>query len=377
MSLTARLHDVARAAGAAGSGACTAEPFADAAVDLGERVADGSSAGMAFTFRSPDTATDISRSFGWATHLFVVASGYLPQAGSPHRGAGRGRIARFATRNHYEDLMVILDAIVTEIRSAGHRAESLHDDNRLVDRAAAVRAGVGWWGKNTMVLMPGAGPWVLLGSVVTDAPLDSSEPMRRSCGTCDACLPACPTGALTSPGVLDARLCLAYWLQAPGEIPRQLRSAVGDRIYGCDDCLEACPPGMRLLDTAVEREGEVDLLEFLALDDDALLAAHSHFYVPGRRARYLRRNAIVALGNAAGSGRVGATLSVLAGYVGHPDWLLRLHAAWALGRFGGTEAVAVLKTALAEETDAVVAGEIRLALIEADPDTDGADPGLR
>ena len=100
-----------------------------------------------------------------------------------------------------------------------------------------------------------------------------------------ACLPACPTGALTTPGVLDARRCLAYWLQAPGEIPRPLRIAVGDRLYGCDDCIEVCPPGSRLLEGADSVGGDVDLLELLALDDYSLLAAHSHFYVPDRRAR--------------------------------------------------------------------------------------------
>ena len=130
-------------------------------------------------------------------------------------------------------------------QAAGHRAAVLCDDSRLVDRAAAVRAGVGWWGKSTMVLAPGHGPWLLLGSVVTDASLPPDTPMARDCGTCAACLPACPTGALVAPGVLDARRCLAALAQSPGAIPREFRRAMGDRLYGCDDCLEACPPGQR------------------------------------------------------------------------------------------------------------------------------------
>ena len=314
---------------------------------------------MAFTFRTPEVATDVSLSFPWASYLFVVAYSYLPDAGSPRRAKGRGRIARFATRDHYDGLQVILQRVAGELHESGHRAEGLHDDARLVDRAAAVRAGVGWWGKNTMVLMPRVGPWVLLGSVVTDALLEVSEPMRRGCGTCEACLPACPTGALTAPGVLDARLCLAYWLQAPGVIPRKLRVAVEDRLYGCDDCIEACPPGTRLLGQSRQRRGDVDLVSLLALDDATLLANHSHFYVPDRRARYLRRNALIALGNSGGS--VDA-LFVLAGYVGHPDWLLRLHAAWSLGRLGGSEAAAVLSFALTTETDSRVSDEISAAI---------------
>lgn len=364
MTLTADLHEIARSAGGAGSGVCTTEPFLEVADSLRSRVADGSSAGMAFTFRLPEIATDITRSFPWGTHLFVVAFAYLPDAGSPGTGPGRGRIARFATRDHYQDLTGILDRVAAELSARGHRAECLHDDARLVDRAAAVRAGVGWWGKNTMVLMPGYGPWILLGSVVTDAPLDPSEPMRRGCGTCLACLPACPTGALTAPGVLDARLCLAFRLQAPGEIPLSLRAAVGDRVYGCDDCLEACPPGSRLLETSRSREGDVDLFLLLSLDDDSLLAAHSHFYVPDRRARYLRRNALVALGNTSDTPDA---LDVLAGYVGHPDWLLRLHAAWALGRLSGAGPQAVLARALEGETDDRVSVEIRLSLRDQEP----------
>ena len=232
------------------------------------------------------------------------------------------------------------------------------DDARLIDRAAAVRAGVGWWGKSTMVLVPGSGPWVLLGSVVTDAVLSVDAPMQRSCGSCVACLPACPTGAIVEPGVLDARRCLARWLQAPGVIPRELRAAVADRLYGCDDCLDACPPGFRLAETAQEERGRFEVVDLLGLDDAGLLARFGHFFLPGRRPRYLRRNALVVLGNTGGS----AAGSVAAGYLGHPDWLLRAHAAWALGRLRGAMAVPVLAAAARREPDPRVGEEIEHAL---------------
>jgi epoxyqueuosine reductase len=282
-------------------------------------------------------------------------------------------VARFATSDHYKAVRSVLRPVAAVLRERGFRAECLYDDNRLVDRAAAVRAGVGWWGKNSMVLTPGAGPWILLGSVVTDAALVPGTPMKRGCGTCAACLPACPTGALVAPGILDARLCLAYWLQAPGLIPRALRSVAGDRLYGCDDCIEACPPGLRLLEGADAPAGDVDLFELLGSDDESILAAHSHFYIPDRRARYLRRNALVALGN---TGREGA-LAVLAGYVGHPDWLLRAHAAWALGRRGGPGAAATLEHALGRETDERVREEIKAALAANGGSLDTSRPGLR
>ena len=120
------------------------------------------------------------------------------------------------------------------------------------------------------MLVPGAGPWVLLGSVITDADLEPSAEMRRGCGTCTACIPACPTGAIIAPGVLDARRCLSAILQSPGWIPAEIRTAVGDRLYGCDDCLDACPPGDRLLALATNPVGRVDVYALLGSDDAAL-----------------------------------------------------------------------------------------------------------
>ncbi len=353
---------------AAGVGVCTAEPFVEVRDELDRRRTDGSNAGLGFTYLAPDVATDVRRTYPWAERLVVLAWSYLPDGGSPGPAvAGTGRVARFATENHYLGLRRVLEAVADEVRRDGYRAEILSDDERLVDRAAAVRAGVGWWGKNSMVLAPGAGPWLLLGSVVTDASLDPTPPMARSCGACSACLPACPTGALVAPGILDARKCLARWSQAPGAIPRHYRTPMGDRIYGCDDCLDACPPGLRTLATATEERGRVDLVRLLGCSDDELLTEYRHFYLPKRNARILRRNALVALGNSGGPD----ALAVLAGYLGHPDPLLRLHAAWGLGQVGGSAAIAVLAAAARLEEDGAVAEEIAAAVDAATPDRAG------
>jgi len=325
---------------------------------MSHRAAEGSNAGMAFTYRAPEVATDPLHTFPWAARLVVVAWPYLPAAGSPGIAAsGTGRIARFATEDHYIELAGVLTKVVQQLELEGFRAEAIWDDSRLVDRAVAVRAGIGWWGKNAMVLSPGIGPWFLVGSVATDAPIQVTLPMIRDCGTCSACLPACPTGALTAPGVLDARLCLAHILQSDGVIPRALRSAVGDRIYGCDDCLDACPPGSRIKERATDPRGRVDLNDLLASPDRLLMERYTHFFIPGRRARYLRRNALVALGNGGGM----QAIPVLAGYLGHPDWLLRLHAAWALGAVGGKQAEAVLGAAAGSEPHENVRAEIDAA----------------
>jgi epoxyqueuosine reductase len=357
-TLAARLHAVARDAGATVTGICGVAPFTDVAASLRQRVADGMHGGLRFTFAEPDLATDVRRSFPWAERLFTVGRAYLPEAGSPGRSTGdQIRIARFATEDHYRGLRGVLDAVGKALEAAGYLAAPVVDDRRLVDRAAAVRAGVGWWGKNSMVLAPAVGPWMLLGSVVTDAPLPESTPMVRDCGSCDACIPACPTGALVAPGVLDARRCLAAILQQPGIIPRGLRSAVGDRLYGCDDCLEACPPGIRLLETATTPGGRHHVFDILGTDDDALLRRFGHFYLPKRRPTILRRNALVVLGNAGGPESMG----VAAGYLGHPDWVLRAHAAWTVGRLGGPDAAMVLAAAAEEEDRPEVLEEIRVA----------------
>jgi epoxyqueuosine reductase len=359
MDLGEALRTTAQKVGLAGYGVCSTEPFNEAARSIADATSSGRSAGMHFTFTEP-AASDVTRTFPWARRLVVGAWSYVERAGSPGPpGAGSGRVARFATHDHYEDLHRALEGIAAALIAAGYRAEILIDDNRLVDRAAAVRAGVGWWGRNTMVLVPGVGPWMLLGSVVTDADVEISQPMARDCGTCTACLPACPTGALVEPGVLDARLCLAYWAQAPGSIPTELRTPMGDRIYGCDDCLEACPPGSRLLQTQpASGAGRHDLMRLLAADPASLLAEFSHFYVPKRNTRFLRRNALVALGNVGGAEAV----AIAAGYLGHPDPLLRGHAAWALGSLGGPMARAALGSSAATERDADVATEISQAL---------------
>src|SRR5207237_9752457 len=153
-----------------------------------------------------------------------------------------GVVARDARSDHYGALRAASGVLADELRAEGWKARVLCDDNALVDREAAFRAGLGWYGKNTNLLLPGRGSWFVLGSVVTDAPLEASAtPVADGCGSCQRCLPACPTGALVAPGVLDARRCLAHLVQAPGSFPVELRAALGDRLYGCDDCQDACP----------------------------------------------------------------------------------------------------------------------------------------
>ena len=349
------LIDIGHAAGLDRIGFTTVDPFPRTLYDLIQRKGDGLSARLGFTYLDPVTASKPGRSFPWARSLVVGARSYLPENGSPLPiTATTGRVARVAVVDSYHPLRRALQALSDALTGRGHRASILCDDNRLVDRAAAVRAGIGWWGKNTMVLVPGMGPWLLLGSVITDAELPPDQELARDCGSCSACLPACPTGALVAPGVLDARRCLAAWAQTPGVVPAEYRVAMGDRLYGCDDCLEACPPGTRLLRSAADPRGRIDLAWILRAADRDLLERFGHWFIPDREPDIIRRNALIAAGN---SGHRPLVLTV-APYAAHPNWVLRAHALWALHRLEGPAARAVIELRRKVEPDPRVRAEL-------------------
>jgi epoxyqueuosine reductase len=179
----------------------------------------------------------------------------------------------------------------------------LVDENDHVDRAAAVRAGIAFYGKNTMAITRHYGSWVVLGVLVTDVDVEPSPPLELDCGQCRICIEACPTGALDEAGTLDATRCLSYWTQAPASIPEEFRAELGEMVYGCDICQEVCPwnrgvERRRSAERAPDARGTVQLVEWLTRADDELVAEFDRLYVPRNDGRWLRRNALVAAGNA-------------------------------------------------------------------------------
>jgi epoxyqueuosine reductase len=359
-SLTDAVRNVGWRAGLDAVGVTAAQPFLGTRHDLIARKAAGLHGGMAFTYRNPERSTDPSRILAGAASLVVGARSYAGQPSEPPAVASAGRVARYAWIDTYEPLRAGLTAIADELRAAGHQARVVADDNALVDREAAVRAGLGWYGKNANVLLPRHGSWFVLGSVVTDAVLEATAPAAlEGCGACQRCLAACPTAAIVSPGVVDGRRCLAWLLQAPGVFPLEFREALGDRMYGCDDCQEVCPPNR-----TVERSGVaaddgsarpwVDILRWLALDDAALLAAAGSWYVAERAPRYLRRNALIVLGNTA-SGDDAEVARALEAALAHDDPIVRAHAVWAAARAGRADLAAPRR---AVEADPMVLAEL-------------------
>jgi len=359
-ALAADLVDLGARSGLDAVGVASAEPFDDVRAEIERRRDAGLHGGMQFTFRNPARSTDPGRILPGARSL-VVGARRTPAARLADVADGRMRIAAYARHDHYASLRGGLGVLADRLRDDGWNARVVADDNALVDRAAAVRAGIGWWGRNANVLVPGRGSWFVLGSVVTDAPLPTSTEVPDGCGPCRRCLEGCPTGAILDGGVVDARRCLAWLVQAPGPIPREFRVALGGRLYGCDDCQEACPVGRpeRTADGTEDPAADVAAVSVLDATDDALLDRFGRWYVAERDPRYLRRNALVALGNT-GSPDDHDTERVLAEHLGHVDPLLRSHAVWASARIGRTDLL-VDHPDRASGGDPTVAEELRQA----------------
>ena len=362
----ADLEALGRAHGLDAVGIAPATPFATTRRHLARRKAEGLHGSMAFTYRSPDRSTDPGRALPDARALVVGARSYRrsPEPTRPSPAGPAGRVARYAWQDHYRDLRASLTVVAERLRSDGWRARVVADDNALVDREAAYRAGLGWYGKNANLLLPGTGSWFVLGSVITDAPLAASAPrVPDGCGTCTRCLDGCPTGAIVAPGVVDARRCLAWLLQVEGPFPREHRVALGDRLYGCDDCQEVCPPNRRVDRTEIAptadgpAEPTVDLLALLASTDDELLARHGRWYIPRRQARYLRRNALVVLGNVADPADP-AVASALRSALASPDPLVRGHAVWAARRLGRDDMIDEAGLSTGDDPDPTVRAEL-------------------
>jgi len=308
-------------------GVARAEPYEGTERHILERRERGLFGVLKFTTARPELSCHPERLLEGARSVVSAALCYwLPE---PERPRGHGRLPRYAWHDGYAELREKLDALGRALE-APYRV--LVDANQHVDREAAARSGVGFYGKNTMLITERHGSWVVLGTLVTAAELDPTPPLRAGCGSCTRCIDACPTGALDEPGVLDAPRCLSYWTQVEGEIPEAYRTELGAQVYGCDICQDVCPWNRgiegRREGEAADEAAHVDLLAWLAeepaLDDDLL----RRLYVPRNDARWLRRNALVALGNAGDE----SAEPTLRRHADGADEMLATHAAWALQR---------------------------------------------
>jgi epoxyqueuosine reductase len=310
-------------------GAARAAAYEETERHIRERRRRGLFADMRFTMARPEVSCHPERLVEGARTVIAAALCYFEPG--PEAGVDEGRLPRYTWRDAYAELREKLAALGDRL---GGRYRVLVDDNDHVDREAAVRAGIAFYGKNTMAITRRFGSWVVLGTLVTDVVIEATPPLELDCGSCRLCIDACPTGALDDPGVLDATKCLSYWTQAPSSIPTEYRADLGAMVYGCDICQDVCPwnrgiekrrGGDQLSDDA---RPTVSLREWLERDGADLVAELDRLYVPRKDPRWLRRNALVAAGN------VGTRelLPNIDRYADGTDPVLRETAEWARGR---------------------------------------------
>ena len=292
-------------------------------------IADGMHGDMAWLARNPDRRTDARKVLPEARSLVVVGLNYY----QPHPPAGY-RIAKYALGADYHDVILArLKELCEVMASLGGEQKPYVDTGPVLEKPVAAAAGLGWQGKSTILIHRGAGTWLFLGVILTTLELEATtakEPDR--CGSCTRCIDACPTAAIIAPYQMDARKCLAYLtIEHKGAIPVEYREALGDRVFGCDDCLDVCPWNKWAVATREARfapRPHPPLRETLAWTDEQFL---EHFKgTPVERlglARW-RRNALTVLGNVGTSGDLPAAETL----VGSPDPMVAEHAAWAVDR---------------------------------------------
>ncbi len=282
--------------------------------------------------------------------MIVVAQNYWQgERALPGAQAATGKIARYAWGDDYHEVMLSkLKQLDAFLREHGGTQKCYVDTGPILERDYAAEAGIGWHGKSTMLIDPKLGTWFFLAEILTTLDLPPDEPQTSRCGSCTRCITACPTNAITQDHRLDARRCISYLtIELKGSIPAELRPLIGDRIYGCDDCLDACPWNRF---ASISREASfqaqpatrMPLRDYLALDDVQFRALFRRSPIKRVKRRGFLRNVCVALGNVGNQ----SDLPALHRAALDPEPLVAEHAAWAVNRilersaFPGPEAPA-------------------------------------
>ena len=279
-------------------GAAPVAAYEETERHIRERRERGLFADMRFTMARPEQSCHPETLLEGARTVVSAALCYYAEAGEPP--PGHGRLPRYTWRDAYAELREKLDALG---RRLGGAYRVLVDENQHVDREGAARSGVGFYGKNTLLITRRFGSWIVLGTLVTDQELETTPPLDLDCGSCTLCIEACPTGALDEPGTLDSTKCLSYWTQSAEPIPVEYEPALGAQVYGCDICQDVCPWNRgiekRRANDALpaNTEPHVSLVEWLEADPDELRRRYERLFVPRNDGRFLQRNAAIALKN--------------------------------------------------------------------------------
>ena len=350
-------------------GFTSADPFQV----LKKRLIDQQNLNFASGFEEPDLdkRTNPRRIMPEAQSIIAIAVAYpskLKDAPKSKAGDRRGIFSRssWGLDYHYvvKERLKKLEAFILE-RVPDCVLSSMVDTGELVDRAVAERAGIGWSGKNCSILNEDFGSYMYLGEMITSIPFPADTPMEDLCGTCTKCLDACPTGALVQGGQINAKRCISFLTQTKDMIPMEYRDKLGNRVYGCDSCQTSCPYNRRI-DFHRHPECEPDpelakpqLIEMLNLSNRQFKEKFGSLSGSWRGKMPIQRNAIMALAHFKDQDSIDPIKELLQKDA-RP--VIRATAAWALGKIGGQEAMAVLKGSLSNEEDEIVVEEINGAL---------------
>ena len=267
---------------------------------------EGAAGEMNYMTRGAEKRRDPGKVLVGARSIIILAINYFSKTGEPKpECAPRGRIARYAWgQDYHEVIQKKLERIDSFLREFGGKQKYYVDTGPVLERDYAAKAGIGWHGKSTMLINERLGTWFFLAEILTTLELPPDPPARDHCGKCTRCITACPTGAITAPHKLDARRCISYLtIELKGPIPEGLRPLIGDRIFGCDDCLEACPWNRF---AQVSRESAFaatpatiafSLRDYLKLTDPEFRNLFRDSPIKRIKRRGFLRNVCVALGN--------------------------------------------------------------------------------
>lgn len=349
------------------------EPFDGLAEFMERHIEAGHVEGMNwFTVDRARFSSDVRNLHPTAKSVISVGLSYWSgPAEKPDDGVLRGKISRYAWGRDYHRILKrrlkYLQADLEQHLGVELDTRILVDTARIVERAVAARAGLGWYGKHSNVIVPGHGSWVMLGEMLTELDLVPDKPLEKNCGRCTICIDKCPTGAIQDAYTIHAPACISFLtIEERGSIPLELRSAMGDWVYGCDVCQEVCPytaaakpvDEPEMMPAGIENQFP-SLHWLLAMDEEEFGKHYFGTPVPRTKRRGLARNAAIALGNIGTEADVPVLANAL---TTHDEPLVRGHAAWALGRLG---AQSELQRAAGFEKDSFVNEEIGLALISA------------
>ncbi|HWV34816.1 MAG TPA: tRNA epoxyqueuosine(34) reductase QueG [Thermomicrobiales bacterium] len=371
--LTARVKLLAARNGLSVNAVTTADPFTELAEHLENHIAAGHVEGMDwFTAERARESTDVRNLHPTAKSIISFGLAYWSgPAHKPDDGIIRGRISRYAWgRDYHRVLKRRMKSLCADMQAelgCELDVRILVDTARIVDRAVAARAGLGWYGKSANLIVPGHGTWVLLGEMVTELDLEPDKPLSRNCGNCTICIDNCPTGAIVGPYTIHAPSCISYLtIELREAIPYDLRPKMQDWVYGCDVCQDVCPytGAAKKVDEPELQPTTVNnafpsLHWLLEMTQEEFGETYFGTPVPRTKRRGLARNAAVALGNIGSDDDVSVLIRAL---TSHDEAVVRGHAAWALGRIAGKDALAALDRSWTADSDASVREECEWSL---------------